>query len=111
MDYIDYLLKNIEIGESTKIEYDLEIYNKKTLFRTCYKFTDKVFVYIKDNDISPNKLDIYFTKKEDTVDLFKIIDEFTNELLDQQLRQVVIEDTKKIRETIVTRALLSGQPK
>ena len=32
-----------------------------------------------------------------------------NELLDQELRDIVSTETKKIRETIVTKALLSSQ--
>jgi len=107
LNYIDYLLKNVELGKSTKIDYDLDLYNKKTLYRTCYKFTDKVFVYIEQK--SDTKLEVFFTAKEDNVDLFDIVNEFSNELLDQQLRQVVLEDTKKVRDSMVVRALLSGE--
>ena len=38
-----------------------------------------------------------------------IKDEFLNEMLDQELREIVLLETKKVRDTIVTRALLSGQ--
>ena len=38
-----------------------------------------------------------------------MLGEFSNELLDQELRTLVLNDTKTIRDTMVTRALLSGR--
>lgn len=52
---------------------------------------------------------MFLTSKDEKADVTKLTEEFTNELLDQELRELVLEDTKKIRDTIVTRALLSGQ--
>ncbi|MBD3843782.1 MAG: His-Xaa-Ser system protein HxsD [Campylobacterales bacterium] len=105
MDYQDILNEQIARHKTITITLDFSIYSKKTLFRTCYKFTDKAFVYIKLDD---NTYKVFLTSKNDTIEATKLIEEFTNELLDQELRELVLEDTKKIRDTIVTRALLSG---
>jgi len=104
MDYQDILNEQIAQGKTITLTLDFSLYSKKTLFRTCYKFTDKAFVYIKFDD---NAYKVFLTSKNDTIDT-KLTEEFTNELLDQELRELVLEDTKKIRDAIVTRALLSG---
>lgn len=105
MDYQDILNEQIAQHKTITLTLDFSLYSKKTLFRTCYKFTDKAFVYIKFDD---NAYKVFLTSKNDTIDATKLTEEFTNELLDQELRELVLEDTKKIRDTIVTRALLSG---
>lgn len=105
MDYQDILNEQIAQHKTITLTLDFSIYSKKTLFRTCYKFTDKAFVYIK---FDVNAYKVFLTAKNDTIDTGELIAEFTNELLDQELRELVLEDTKKIRDTIVTRALLSG---
>lgn len=46
---------------------------------------------------------IYFENKSNDKNL---IGNFMNELLDQELREIVNLETKKIRETIVTKALI-----
>ena len=105
MDYQDILSKQVEEQKTIVLTLDHSLYAKKTLFKTCYKFTDRVFVYIKNEN---NAYKIFLTIKNDTVDITRLTEEFTNELLDQELRELVLEDTKNIRDTIVTRALLSG---
>lgn len=104
MKYDDFIKSNPK--NMIELHIDKDLYNKKTVFRTCYKFTDKVYVYIQSNE---NQFVIYFTKKDPNYAIEDISKEFTNELLDQELRQLVLEDTQKVRDAIVARALLSGQ--
>lgn len=104
MNYQDHIKSDVE--NTVELVLEKNLYNKKTLFRTCYKFTDQVYVYIKTTE---DAFVVYFTHKNSESDLPMIVQQFTNELLDQELRQIVLEDTHKIRDTIVTRALLSGQ--
>lgn len=106
MNYIDLLNNQIEEGKTIVLSLDLDLYSKKTLFRCCYKFTDRLYVYIEKNQ---NSLSIYLTAKNDSFDLNNIVGEFSNELLDQELRTLVLDDTKTIRDTMVTRALFSGR--
>lgn len=104
MDYENFLKNNVD--NTVELLLEKNIYNKKTVFRTCYKFTDVVYIYIKTTE---NSFIVYFTHKKDDTSLSDVVHQFTNELLDQELRQIILEDTQKIRDTIVTRALLSGQ--
>jgi His-Xaa-Ser system protein HxsD len=107
MDYQDILNKQLEQNKTIVLTLDSSLYTKKTIFRTSYKFTDKAFVFIKHNN--ENAYMVFLTTKDEKTNVSKLTEEFTNELLDQELRELVLEDTKKIRDTIVTRALLSGQ--
>jgi len=107
MDY----LKLIESSDNKTVVIELEksLYSKATILKTCYKFTDNSYIYINTFKIDDNEyFRIYLQKKDNTFDL-DLNGEFMNELLDQELRGIVFNETKKIRETIVTRALLSGQ--
>lgn len=104
MKYDDFIKSDTE--NMIELHIDKELYNKKTVFRTCYKFTDKTYIYIQSNE---KHFIVYFTKKDPNYAIEKISKEFTNELLDQELRQLVLEDTQKVRDAIVSRALLSGQ--
>lgn len=107
MNYLKLLENKVLKNETLKIELDINIYTKSTILKSTYKFTDRAYIYIeKDKDIK--KHIIYFTPK-DIISLDILSGEFINELLDQELRSVVLKETSKIRNVIVTRALLSGQ--
>lgn len=97
MNYFDHL-------KSEDIEYidiDISIYSKNCVLKTCYKFTDRAYIFIQK--INNEYFRVYFENKNNEISL---LGSFMNELLDQELREIVNFETKKIRETIVTKALL-----
>lgn len=108
MDYISTLdkLKDTVIT----LNIDKQIYSKVTILKTCYKFTDSMYIYITPHATDSSLYTIYFQQKEESSLIEDIIGKFNNELLDQELRAAVLSETQKVRDTIVTRALLSGQP-
>jgi len=106
LNYLELLEKNILEKKTLKIELNSTIYTKSTILKSTYKFTDKVYIYITSNE--ENQFIIYFTPK-DTFLIDSLSGEFMNELLDQELRSTINKETSKIRDIIVTRALLSGQ--
>lgn len=105
MTYSKYILDLVDKNECIDIELDKNIYSKSTILKCCYKFTDKCYIYLK---VSNNFYHVYMQYKDKT-NPSTIKDEFLNEMLDQELREIVLLETKKVRDTIVTRALLSGQ--
>lgn len=109
MNYLEVQESKVSSNEVLKIVLDSTIYTKSTILKSTYKFTDKVYIYIT-MDEADNKKDfnIYLNPKEE-VSIDKLSGEFMNELLDQELRSEVLSQTHKIRDVIVTRALLSGQ--
>ena len=107
MNYLELQERNVLENKTLKIELDLTIYAKSTILKSTYKFTDRAYIYINDNTDSEQFV-VYFTPKND-LSIEVLSGEFMNELLDQELRSVVLDKTRKVRDVIVTRALLSGQ--
>ncbi len=100
MNYLDYL----NTTNTEYIELEKALYSKNTILKACYKFTDKAYIYIKTKtNLNKDYFVIYFENKSNDKNL---IGNFMNELLDQELREIVNLETKKIRETIVTKALI-----
>ena len=82
---------------------DLNVYPLDILFRTCYEFTDRCYLFlIPDKEVS--KVRIRFSKKTTIGDLSKLIGEFCNNLIDQRLRRDIAAETRSIRELIVAQA-------
>ena len=85
------------------IEINKEIYDKKAIESTCYKFTDKCFVQF--NLLPKGIFNVYFQLKDiNKGDLETIVSEFCNELIDQQLRLDLESTYGNIRELIVRQA-------
>lgn len=85
-----------------------EIYDKDTVLRACYRFLDEYFIFI-------SKEQKYYVitiaaKKEflNTSEIEACIGEFNNELLHQEICNKVFQETKNIRELILTRAMYSS---
>lgn len=106
MNYLKLLEENILKNKTLKININLSLYTKSTILKSTYKFTDRVYIYLEKED--DNQITIYFTPKN-IINLNTLSSEFMNELLDQELRTVILSETSKVRDVIVTRALLSGQ--
>lgn len=109
MYYLELQEKNALENKTLKIILNSKIYSKSTILKSTYKFTDRAYIYIALNDTSDkNEFYIYINPKEDN-NISTLSGDFMNELLDQELRATVLNETHKIRDVIVTRALLSGQ--
>jgi len=106
LNYLKLLEENILKNKTLKININLSLYTKSTILKSTYKFTDRVYIYLEKED--DNQITIYFTPKN-IINLNTLSSEFMNELLDQELRTVILSETSKVRDVIVTRALLSGQ--
>lgn len=106
MNYMETLETNTKV---TSIILEKELYSKSTILKSCYKFTDVAYITVKTdiiNGISYYK--IYFQEKN-SLENIELKGNFMNELLDQELRTIILSETGKVRDTIITRALLSGQ--
>lgn len=87
------------------IKLNEKIYNLKAIYRTAYSFMDQYYVGI---DLIGTNYLVYLSPKDPKSDDERISGEFQNELVHQCLRVAVEEDTKQIRELILTRALYSA---
>ena len=88
-------------GSST-LSVDTSIYSWSALFRACYKFTDRCYLYLRRD--SANEVVVRFTPKCPETKVSTLIGEFENELIDQRLRTIIDQETRPVRELIVSQA-------
>ena len=77
-----------------------DIYDKKVLLKTCYKFTDEYYIHLDSNK---DEFVISIQKKDGKADT-SIEGEFKNELIEFANREIVFEQTK-----ILENFFLQGQ--
>ena len=88
--------------ESLLMRIDLSIYPLEALFRVCYSFTDRCYIFLEEESASIIK--VHFARKTEGCDLSVVAGEFSNELINQKIRLDVAYETKSIRELIVAQA-------
>ena len=88
---------------------DQRVYSVEAVLRTAYWFTDRAYLFISAP--TEHSLRVHLKTKPVTLDaphqqsIGDIAGEFSNALLDNQLRESVEERTGKIRELLVMKAL------
>lgn len=83
-----------------------DIYSLNVIYQTAYLFIDDFYIGLDEDE---TEYIIYLSPKAETeVSDQDIVGNFQNELLNQCLKKAVRNDTKTIRELIVTRALYSS---
>lgn len=89
--------------ETLIVSVSTAIYSLDALFRTCYLFTDKCYLFLESEE-SERGIRVSIAKKKNDTNLRNIAGEFCNELIDQRLRRQIASETKPIRELIVAQA-------
>ena len=83
------------------------LYGRDALFQTCYKFTDRCYLFLEQVDAEV--VEVELSARTSGADLEQIAGEFANELIDQRLRADIARETRTIREAIVTQAFAEGR--
>lgn len=89
--------------DSLVVAVNSNIYSREALFRVCYLFTDRCYLFLVQEENS-SVVQVRFTRKGHDTDLNEIAGEFSNELINQKVRMEVAAETKAIRELIVAQA-------
>ena len=84
------------------VSLDTRVYRLEAIKRAGYKFADRFHVLISPED--NEKVVVYFRPKRGTEVPEQIVGEFTNEVLDQDLRLAVSAETEALRNLIVAQA-------
>jgi His-Xaa-Ser system protein HxsD len=88
------------------IEVQESVYTLEALFKACYLFTDRCYLFLKRaND---TLIEVHITPKNNMVSLDCLVGEFCNELIDQRLRADISRESGKLREIIVAQAFAEG---
>ena len=81
---------------------DLSVYREEALFRACYLFTDRCYIFL--DPAGTGQIRVRFRKRDPLASLTRIAGEFGNELINQRIRLDLAEETRAIRELIVAQA-------
>ena len=91
------------LSESTVgVAVDTTIYGEEALFRACYQFTEKCYLFLRREGDST--IVVEFRRRNHDAPLTEVAGAFCNELIDQRLRVSIARDTAKVRELIVRQA-------
>ena len=80
------------------------LYNEKVVLKTSYMFLDDLYIHIGDLD---NEWIVNLKGKSENINIEEFNDKFENELILQSVRRNVFEQTGKIRELLMARAMAS----
>jgi His-Xaa-Ser system protein HxsD len=86
-----------------RMRVDLSTYSLDALLRVCYLFTDRCYLFLTP-DADQKSVTVHIAPKSADSALLSIVGGFSNELIDQQVRQNIAAQTKAIRELIVAQA-------
>jgi len=103
-------MKTVKKKNELVISLNPKIYPLEAIYGACYVFIDKAYLFLNGDSKKEIKVSIMGKQKLELKNLKKIAGEFKNELLNYTLRLSIAKNTKKIRETIVERALFSVLP-
>ena len=95
-------IQDVDDG-SLCIAIDTKLYSLEALFRVCYTFTDRCYLFLQPSDPA-SIIQVKFSSKTPDADLSGIAAEFSNELINQKVRIDVAAETHAIRELIVAQA-------
>ena len=99
--FVELCQKKVELKMIVK--YKKELYSANVLFRACYKFTDSAYVHL-DTDEENYIVSVSSKTQDDAVDYAK---EFSNQMIEEANREIVIEQTKNIRQILFARSMAS----
>lgn len=89
--------------EHIRLNLDVSLYSRDAILSTAYIFTDRCYIHLLSYGDKVAQLD-FLRKKDDKHDLELLINDFLNQLIDQQLRVRIHNETKDIKKMIVAEA-------
>lgn len=97
-------VRNIRSKKALKLCVNLNIYSLDALKKTCYKFADQAAIFL--NEIDDKMIEVVFDLAEETnkSNRKRLIHNFCNELLDQDLREKIASETEATRNLILAQA-------
>lgn len=89
------------------LRIDKTIYDREAILKAAYKFSDECYIHI--DSIDSNYYAVSFSAKKDNVEVEPQINEFCNELIDQQIRHNLNNSNRTIKELIIKKAFFPFQ--
>lgn len=93
-----------DVGDDSLVmTVNSDLYSREALFRVCYMFTDRCYLFLVQEANSP-VIQVRFTRKSPNTEMNELAGEFSNELINQKVRLDIATETRAIRELIVAQA-------
>ena len=92
--------------ETILLPVDETVYGLEAIFKTCYLFTDRCYLFL--SRLPASSIAVQIKAKQGGMSLEQVAGEFCNELINQRVRVDIARETGKIRELIVAKALAEG---
>lgn len=89
-------------SETIRYRVSTDLYSKEAVFRACYQFTDRCFLFLEL--AADGAIVVEFRKRHPSADLTEVVGSFANELINQKVRADIARETQGIRELIVAQA-------
>ena len=104
----DFVIDKDDLGSYARVCVDPNLYSLTAILKTAYWFTDQCYLFLANR--SPFVEVEFRLKQGDSEDsLKKICGQFLNNLLDQAVRQKVLEETSGIRDTLLKKAFFDAK--
>lgn len=109
---IEYSLD--DLGGYATVCIDTRVFSEAAILKTAYWLTDQYYLYLyRDNAHSESILIVELRLKklgENNAALESACREFSNHLIDQEVRQIVQAETSGLRDSLVQKAFFEGRP-
>lgn len=93
------------LGEYFLISLDKELYSAQAIMKTCYALTDDFYIHVTRTEANDHFAVYFYNKKNELTSSPAVATQlFMDLLLENQLRQIVHQQTNTIREEIVKKA-------
>ncbi len=90
------------------VSVDSAIYSLDSIYDAAYNFLDKAYIHLAGDPDGIVEVRLKAKEKMDKKNLKKLGNEFFNELINTGIRSRIAKDNKKIREYIVSTALIGA---
>ncbi len=90
------------------LRVDLSVFSRDAVLRAAYKLTDRCHLFVERESAVGGWLVVTFRPKADRGELETIVGDFSNELIDQQLRERLAREAGPIRQILVAQAFSEG---
>jgi His-Xaa-Ser system protein HxsD len=102
---MDRSVMSDENAQAIKICFQTDLYRIKAIQKAAYRFAGKCYVSVET--IAPGQARAVLRPKERLVDPAQLEGEFRNEVLDQELREQIAEETMPVRNLLLAQAFSS----
>lgn len=111
---IEYSLD--DLGECATICVDTRVFSEASILKTAYWLTEDYYIYISRSPKDPAViLSAELRQKEPSENSHEMLEaacrKFSNNLIDQEVRQIVQLETSTLRDALVKKAFFEGRPR